>query len=175
MGPETLESESSLGTGLRGLGSGGGLLTLARPGPDGRDAAARRGAERDAQTRASPHPSPRPESLFWCHGPPETAARKREVCPGDGESAGGSSGGERTGSQLRRRVRPSRSGRFQNAASGFRRPRPRRGFPAARLICMARPSPAAIGRSRAPPSPAPPSAVGFRPPSARSCGQRADC
>lgn len=55
------------------------------------------------------------------------------------------------------RVRPSSSGRFQNALSGFRGPRPRRGFPAARLICMARPSPAAIGRCRAPPSPPLPS------------------
>lgn len=135
-----------------GLGSGGRLLTLGPAKPRGRDAQARRVAERDAQTRVFP-----PHLSFSYHRPRETAAgsgsavRLTVLALPRVERARSSSRAERPG-----RVRPPRSGRFPNAPSRFRRPRPRRGFPAARLICMARPSPAAIGRSRAPPSPAAP-------------------
>lgn len=70
------------------------------------------------------------------------------------------SGADRTRSPHgRRRVRPRRSvpGRFPNAPGRLPQAPPPPGFPpAARLICMARPSPAAIGRGRAPPSPAAP-------------------
>lgn len=128
-------------------GSGGRLLTLGPAQPRGRDAHARRGA------RGTRRPAFSPRLLFSCHRPRESAAgsgsavRLAGLAPPRAERAPSSSRAERTG-----RVRQPRSGRFQNAPSRSRRPRPRRGFPAARLICMARPSPAAIGRSRAPPS-----------------------
>lgn len=128
---------------------------VANPRPGQASRPGRPGSKSSREGRSVPRFSPR--LSFSCHRPRETAAgsgsavRLAVLALPRVERARSCSRAEHPA-----RVRPPRSGRFPNAPSRFRRPRPRRGFPAARLICMARPSPVAIGRSRAPPSPAAP-------------------
>lgn len=149
------------------------------------------GRGRGVSGAANPLPGPdrpeRPEFLFQvlfsCHRPRETAAPGSLASPrGDfggpapgverARGSGGAGGTHSEAAEFGHRAQAP----FRTLAAASAGPAPAGVSPAARLICMARPSPAAIGRRRAPPSRRPlPSAVGFRPPSARSCGQRADC